>query len=75
MQLEKVETQFHVQRIVDMGWDALNEALLVLAQVGPLDGAHASRLVFSLSPEAAQSLADVLPQAIAGRAPEGPAKQ
>lgn len=75
MEYEQAMTLFHVQRIEDMKWDATNSALVVMATVGPMDERKSTPLAFSLSPEAAQSLADVLPIAIEERPAEGSPRQ
>lgn len=75
MEYEALQTLFHVQRIEEMAWDALNQALVVKAVVGPIDGSRSVPLAFSLSPEAARSLAEVLPLAIEERPREAAAKQ
>lgn len=75
MEYEKTMTLFHIQRIADMQWDALGEALVLLLEVGPTDGSRRMPMAISIDPVAAEVLLDVLPQALAGRPGEEPPRQ
>lgn len=64
---EAVTPLCHIQRIVDLKWDALGAALALVVEIGPEDGSRSMRAVISLDPVEAAALSDVLPQALAGR--------
>jgi len=66
---------FHIRRIVDGGWDALNESLLLKFEIGDPQGTKTAHLPVSLDPAAAEQLRHVLAIALAERPPAGRATQ
>ena len=75
MEYERSKTLIHIQRFVDMKWDALGESLVLFCEIGPADGQPAAQIAISVEPLAAAVLHAVLPQALADRPGEVGSRQ
>lgn len=71
MEYEQVLSLFHIQSIEEMTWDGLSEVLCLKVRMGPVDESRSLESVVTLSPEAAEQLAAVLPQALEERPDAG----